>query len=409
MTPPGEQGNGERRTESILELARSLIQVPSQGGIDPPLGVIEIVGDWLNSRRVAPWIVRDRSGETVGVALEVGTGRPPRYCLNACLDTAPFGDVSSWSVPPTGAEIRDGWLFGRGSADSKVAVSIFAHIACALASGAWQPEGTLALLFDADEHTGGFSGIRTYVEMQESLDGVMIGYPGSNAIAIGCRGFWRATVTVSGRSDHSGSRDPQPENAIVKAAAFVALAAAVPLPQEMEPGFPLPPKLTVTQIRGGQGYSIVPDECTLGLDIRLTPSLDGLQAEALVRDLCGQLDLSMPSRTPTVVNVDQTWPAYRLAETSKLAAAMRASAREVLGRDLPLVVVGPSNIGNYLAALGVEATCGFGLNHRNLHAADERIEISSIGAVYEVYRGAVMRLLSGAKEQGGAQLPGTAG
>lgn len=73
------------------------------------------------------------------------------------------------------------------------------------------------------------------------------------------------------------------------------------------------------------------------------------------------------------------------------------------------MVVGPSNIGNYLAALGVEATCGFGLNHRNLHAADERIEISSIGAVYEVYRGAVMRLLSGAKEQGGAQLPGTAG
>lgn len=381
-------------TESIVPLAQSLIRIPSQGEIDPPLSVLDAVSTWLTGHELAPRIVRDRDGERVGVFAEVGTGGPPRYCLNACLDTAPFGDVDSWSVSPTSAEIHDGWLFGRGSADSKVAVAIFAHLGADVASGSWRPEGTLTILFDADEHTGGFKGIRSYVEGNDVLDGVMIGYPGPDEIAVGGRGFWRTTVTVSGTSDHTGSRDPHPQNAIVKAAAFIRMASEAAFPPEPDLDFPLPPKLTVTQIHGGQGYSIVPDACVLRLDVRLTPSVNAPAVEAIFRGICEEVDRAAPSRTPTTLAVNETWPAYRLTETSALAGALRESARAVLGHDVPLVVVGPSNIGNYLASLGIEATCGFGVNYRNLHAADERIEIASIGPAYETYLGAVRRLLS---------------
>lgn len=50
---------------------------------------------------------------------------------------------------------------------------------------------------------------------------------------------------------------------------------------------------------------------------------------------------------------------------------------------MALTVAGPSNIGNYLAALGTEATCGFGVIYRNLHGADEAIEMASIPLVYD--------------------------
>ena len=406
MTQLVEDHRRAARTASIVELARSLIRVPSQGGIDPPLGIIEATCAWLKSQELVPEIVRDRDGEPVGVSIELGTGGAPRYCLNACLDTAPFGDLSSWSVPPTGAEIHDGWLFGRGSADSKVAVAMFAHLAAEVACSSWRPTGTLAILFDADEHTGGFKGIRSYVQADSTLHGVMIGYPGLDAIAVGGRGFWRATVTLSGTSDHSGSRDPHPQNAIVKAATFIQAASDAAFPGDNDLDFPLPAKLTVTEIHGGQGYSIVPDLCAVRLDVRLTPSVDAQTVEARIRRICEEVDRSVPSRTPTTVEVDQTWPAYRLRTTSGLATALQQSARRVLGREVPLVVVGPSNIGNYLASLGIEATCGFGVDHRNLHAADERIEIASIGTVYETYLGAVTWLLSGDDRASLAQPPG---
>ena len=58
-----------------------------------------------------------------------------------------------------------------------------------------------------------------------------------------------------------------------------------------------------------------------------------------------------------------------------------------------MVVAGPSNIGNFLATLGTEATCGFGVAYRNLHGPDEAIDVSSIPAVYDAYRSAARHLL----------------
>jgi hypothetical protein len=73
----------------------------------------------------------------------------------------------------------------------------------------------------------------------------------------------------------------------------------------------------------------------------------------------------MPSRLPTLVVPDSTWPAYRLPAASKLASALQEGARRSLGRSLPLTVAGPY----------------------------EAIEVASIPKVYEAYRAAVRQLL----------------
>jgi len=294
---------------------------------------------------------------------------------------------------PTAGEIRDGWLTGRGAADCKTAVAIFAYLGAELAARAHELAGTLTLLFDADEHTGHFGGARAYVAGRPSPDGVMIGYPGLDEIVTGARGFWRATVEVFGRAGHSGSRRRSADNAIVKAARLVRLVAEADSGFEPDGTFPVGPKATVTAITGGAGYSVVPDRCAVSVDVRLTPRFDDRWADELVRGLCHSLDETMPSPLPTLVVPDSTWPAYRLPAASKLASALREGARRSLGRSLPLTVAGPSNIGNFLASMGVEATCGFGVAYRNLHAADEAVELASVAKVYEAYRAAVRKLL----------------
>ncbi len=56
-------------------------------------------------------------------------------------------------------------------------------------------------------------------------------------------------------------------------------------------------------------------------------------------------------------------------------------------------IAGPSNIGNYLAGLGIEATAGFGVDYQGLHGTDERIRIDSIPLIQAAYHQACLTLL----------------
>jgi len=332
-------------------------------------------------------------GVPVALLTEVGDGARPRYCLNACLDTAPIGSNGSWTAAPFEGTVVDGWLVGRGSADSKVAASILAHLAVELHCRSEPPYGTAVFLWDADEHSGSFGGIKSFLGQRPHPDGVMIGYPGNSAVLIGARGFWRARLTTHGTGEHSGRRGAQPQNAIVKAAALIDALSSTALPAEADPFFRFGPRLSVTGVQGGNGYSTIPDACVVRVDVRLTPSFGAADAKAVVRDACAAIDRRHPTREPTRLDVEGSWPAYRLPEDSHLVASLQASASHEFGRVLPMEVAGPSNAGNYLASCGVPATCGLGVTYGNLHAADERIEVSSILSVYRTYRRAVLELL----------------
>jgi len=124
----------------------------------------------------------------------------PRYVLDACLDTAPFGDEAAWTYPPTSGAIDGGWLHGRGACDSKAGAAIFAHVAAHLLPVSDRLAGSLVLLFDVDEHTGHFRGAWAYfqgADVPGRVDGVMIGYPGPDYVVHLRRGVPASTCTAS--------------------------------------------------------------------------------------------------------------------------------------------------------------------------------------------------------------------
>jgi succinyl-diaminopimelate desuccinylase len=251
-------------------------------------------------------------------------------------------------------------------------------------------------LFDADEHSGAFGGIQRFVKLRpKSLprDGVMIGYPGQDRIVIGCRGVFRAKLTVHGLAAHSGSSSRRGVNAITRATELARRIELLELPADGDSGFGVPPQVTITEIHGGEGFSTVPDQCRVHLDFRLTPAFTESRARAALAAVIGKFDTD-DRVLPTRVEAAQSWPAYRLSEDSPVYTALRTAAREVLGRSLPGEVVGPASIGNYLAMLNIDATSGFGVRYRNLHAADECIEIASLEPTFRTYLEAVRRLLA---------------
>jgi succinyl-diaminopimelate desuccinylase len=400
MTPPGETSVVHDTTPlpqfaSIVHLAQQLVRIPSRAGEDAPEPVIEPLRGWLEQHGVPATPLHSPAGALVAVVGEVnGAGPGPSYCLNACLDTAPFGDLTAWSRPPTSGEVADGLLHGRGAADSKLGAAIFAHLAAEFASAPDTFSGRLLVLFDADEHTGTFGGARAFLERYPEIDGVMIGYPGSDAIIIGARGFYRATLTVHAAGGHSGARSRQGPNAVDKAASLVQLLREARLPEQTDPDFPLTPALTVTGIRGGDSFSTIPDRCQVLVDIRLTPRFGAHDARKLLDDLLTSVDRDHQTARPTQIQEFETWPAYRLAEGEPVARALIEAAREHCHPSIAPRVCGPSNIGNLCAAHGIPATCGFGISFTNIHAPDEAASTADVPVVYRTYRSATRKLLS---------------
>lgn len=397
MTVSRVQETARGDYESVVSFAQELVRIPSRGGIDPYDPVLNCMEAWLDEHGIGCRRLCGPGGSDVALVSEISGSSPgPRFVLDACLDTAPFGDENAWRFRPASGEIADGWLHGRGSSDSKTGASIFAHVAARLRESAGDWAGSVVLLFDVDEHTGVFGGAKAFFgsEPGAQADGVMIGYPGPEHVVTGGRGLLRARTHVHGVAGHSGSSKVVP-SAIVKASSLVSRLHAAELPGPGGEEFPLPAKLTVTEIRGGEGYSTVPDLCVFNVDIRLTPAFGEQEAMALIRSAAAEEDSAWPGTQPTYIDVTTHWPPFALPDHSPLRAALLSAAADS-GLHAAPKIAGPSNIGNYLAGLGIPATAGFGVTYEGLHGTDERVDLASVTPVHAAYHLALLELLTSA-------------
>ncbi len=378
----------EEVTDSVVALASALIRHPSRGGRDSPEPVLREAGQWLSANGLAPRYLTNAAGETVGLHVRhLGAAPGPILCLDACIDTAPFGDEARWSRPPACGRVEDGRLWGRGAADSKTGAAILAHVARDLVRDGAIRRGGVDLLFDADEHTGRFGGVRAYLAaLDRKPDAAVLGYPGNDELIRGSRGFHRVRLQVAGRAGHSGAIDGDAVNAIARLARLVTRIEATPLPAEPAGPFSFGPKVTVTEIAGGEGFSVVPDRASCSLDMRLTPAFDAVAAARWLEALIDP--------ATTRIEAVESWPPYLVAETDPLVRSFHAAGVTAFGRALPVTVCGPSNIGNLLAAQGIRTICGLGVDAEAVHGTDECALIASIPAVYHGYRAGAVGFLA---------------
>lgn len=161
----------------------------------------------------------------------------------------------------------------------------------------------------------------------------MIGYPGLDEVVVGGRGLWRATLTVSAHSGHSGS-SRSVLSAVSRAVRLVQLldTADLPGPPAADAAFMLPPKLSVTAIHGGEGFSVAADRCDLNVDVRTTPAFDAHDAETLVRKAAAELDAELPGPTPTRITPVASWRPGRPPGDRVLPGHPRGVLRSTRGR-----------------------------------------------------------------------------
>jgi succinyl-diaminopimelate desuccinylase len=381
---------------SIVEFAQKLVQIPSQCEIDSPKEVVEAAYAFAEGLGLMVTRVLDDQGSPVAVVAEVKGAYPGKtWAINATLDTAPAGDAKLWQDDPFSGTVRDGVLYGRGAGDSKLAASLFTHLAKEMMAEQAGMHGNLLLILDGDEHTGNFGGIKATFKAGFQPDGIMIGYPGDDKIVVGSRGFARYEIALTGKGAHSGSTLPAQDNALVRAADIIQSLVMNPPAQETEPDFPRQPKVTVTQVEGGDGYSVVPASAKVRVDVRLTPVFNEAAADAHIGRIVAahDHDHNVPENRATKVGKTSSQPAFLTSEEAELRRALREAVTEITGKVLPEVVSGPSNIGNFLATQGIEVIAGYGVPAHGVHGVGENASLKPLAKVYDVYHKALQKLL----------------
>ncbi len=393
--------------KSMAALLAQLVQTPSQARVNDLGAIVRVITAWLDAHGVAYALTTDATGQPDAVVIN-----PPEsdsdevWMLNACVDTAPVGDLGQWRHAPFGATVEDGWLYGRGSADSKAAVAVFCELARrtkltgrAAKKGSGERRRRVTVVFDCDEHSGRFGGIRSATARYGFPQHCAIGYPGLHEIVTGSRGFHRTTVTLRGTMGHSGADTVPAELATDKLQRLLKAVsdfnARKPL---ITADFPIPPRASVTGLRtGAKTHSVTAAKIECLLDIRVTPAFDGAAAQAWLDQTLATIARGCGNAHPSSVSKPNTWPPYHTPHDALLPQLMQAAAAAVLGASPPLVVCGPGNIGNFLSAHGTQVLCGFGVEFRNVHGPDECAKLATLAPVFKIYRSAVQAYVGGAR------------
>jgi len=163
-----------------VELTQSLISCPSVTPTDA--GVLQVLQDHLEKIgfRCTRMPFAETGTESVdNLFASYGEGSP-HLCFGGHTDVVPVGNSASWTNDPFDAVIKNGNLYGRGTADMKSAIAAFTAAANNFIN-AGEFKGTLSLLITNDEEGPAINGTQKVLEALtkngERIDSCIVGEP----------------------------------------------------------------------------------------------------------------------------------------------------------------------------------------------------------------------------------------
>jgi acetylornithine deacetylase/succinyl-diaminopimelate desuccinylase-like protein len=315
-------------------------------------------------------------------------GPGPTIALNAHGDVVPPGD--GWTTDPYGAEVKDGWMYGRGVAVSKSDICSYAFALAALRDAGIPLAGTVELHVTYDEETGGEIGPAWLLAEGLSKPDFAIAAGFSYAVVTAHNGCLHLEVTVTGKSAHAA----RPDTGVDALAATTSILAALydsrnALARNASaiPGIGAP-SLTVGLIAGGINTNVVPDRVTFRLDRRIIPDEAADAVEAGLRNLIETKAAEHPGISVAIRRILLAAPLTPLPGSERLANVFCAQASAVFGETITTAGVPLYTDARHYAAAGIPIVLyGAGprsIEEANAHRADERLPLADLHRATQV-------------------------
>ncbi len=293
--------------------------------------------------------------------------------LNSHLDVVPASEGHPY--PPFTPTVVDRALYGRGSVDAKGSVSAMAAAMLSLAAEGWEPEGgRLVAAFTSCEETGWpYNGLQETRPHLPPLKAAIVGEPTDLKPCIAQKGLLILRLECRGRSAHA-ARPHLGDNAVVKAAEDIQRLVAT----ELDRVHPVLGAVTVTPtvIEGGKVRNMIPDLCTVSVDVRSTPSYTHAELVSILQQAV-EGDLLIHSDRLISVDTAQDERIVRagVAASGESPFGSPTASDWIFLSDIPTIKMGPGS-----SDLS--------------HTANEHIMLSELSEAVDVYRQTILRYFS---------------
>ena len=331
--------------------------------------MLDLIGIDSDNRADKAPIVEYARRRLLNIGMEVSVVGPegrPALCasygsggivLSGHLDTVPIGE--GWTREQ--GETDHQRVYGRGTSDMKGAVAVMLEAARALV----EEDIAFSVYLTTDEEEGMLGALdlaQSHI-LRES-NGLVIGEPTGMKIVSKEKGVYRIRLTTRGKAGHS-SQPWLGENAILKAHRILSNLDDIIRPPR-EPTEEL--TASVTTIKGGTKDNVIPESCSLEIDIRFPPweTIDGvkrlLEGRISKRDCETEVTAELESfEAPRASDLIEE--ARRYLKTEMFAAAFATEAARFASVNPNIVICGP----------GMPGTC---------HIVDEWVDVGDLERFY---------------------------
>ncbi len=208
----------------------------------------------------------------------------PTILLNAHIDTVKVAD--GWTRPPFTPTVEDDAIYGLGTNDDGASV-VSLMAAFRVLSSMPQPYN-LVFLASAEEEVSGKNGIEAVLPMLPPINFALVGEPTGMQPAIAEKGLMVLDGVIHGVAGHAARNEGV--NAIYKAIDVINTLRNLRFEKESELLGPV--KISVTKIEGGQQHNVVPDKCTILVDVRTTDAYTNVETLELLRQAVPECSLT---------------------------------------------------------------------------------------------------------------------
>ena len=353
-------------------------------------GALEILHEMLSSAGFeCAWA--NRGGIKNLFARWGSKGNTRSFGFNGHTDVVPIGNEADWSVPPFGAEIKDGIMYGRGTTDMKSGVAAFAAAAIDFVRET-PPDGSIIMAITGDEEgeaDDGTTALLDYMQDHgERMDVCLVGEPTcpetmGDMMKIGRRGSMNAHFRVVGKQGHAAypHRANNPLTAMVRLMDQLAS-------HELDQGtdhFDASTLAVVTVDTDNPATNVIPATCTAAVNIRFNDLHSGAtltkwleeKAAAMRAEFGVQIDVEVKISGESFIT-----PPGPLSDMISKAVAAETGVTPVL-----------STSGGTSDARFVKSHCPvveFGLVGQSMHQVDEHVRVDHIHQLKGIY-GRVLR------------------
>lgn len=398
------------RSEELLQITKDLISIDSSTTCEAREGnVAAYLLKLFEKEHIQAQLQETSNGRSNVIATLRGDGTGKSLMLNGHMDTVPVTGMED----PFGGRIENGYLYGRGTSDMKGGLAAMAYALILLKRMDVVLRGDVVFAGVIDEEAATSTGSRHIALHGPRTDYAIVGEPTQLYPVIAHKGIDYFEIAFKGKAAHS-SRPENGVNAVYGAAEYIRLIQeelAVAYKQQKHPltGFPtVNTGLVQGSAAANKGFlkgtadtfaGIVPDECTLWLDVRWTPSqtIEGITRE--LRQLADRTEQKFPGLKVSVHYMDLPRPAMEIGESEALTIAVREQV--ALYEPEKAVLTGVSYFADSGILKGIGGIRSMILGPGDIsvaHGTEERIEIRQIYEAARIYAGTALAVCGKQKE-----------